>query len=106
MRTDKQFSFVGLKISSIIPSSDPLKILFDSIDFSFIYDLAKGCYGCERRKGTTIEGLFSIMKGSHSLEDFRVKGIKNVSIHVFMTICDYMSRLIAGLKLKTGLLAV
>jgi transposase len=55
---------------------------------------------------TVIERFFSILKGSHGLEDLRMKGIKNVSIHVFMSICAYLSRLIAGMKLKTGLLPV
>jgi hypothetical protein len=55
---------------------------------------------------TVIERFFSILKGSHSLEELRMKGIKNVSIHVFMSICAYLSRLIAGMKLKTGLLPV
>lgn len=53
---------------------------------------------------TTIERLFSILKGSHGLDDLRFKGIKNVSIHVFMSICAYLSRFIAGIKLKIGLL--
>jgi hypothetical protein len=55
---------------------------------------------------TVIERFFSILKGSHSLEELRMKGIKNVSIHVFMSISAYLSRLIAGMKLKTGLLPV
>lgn len=55
---------------------------------------------------TAIERFFSILKGSHGLEALRFKGIKNVSIHVFMSISAYLSRLIAGMKLKTGLLPV
>ncbi len=62
----------------------------------------KGVY----KMRTAIERFFSILKGSHSLEALRFKGIKNVSIHVFMSISAYLSRLIAGMKLKTGLLPV
>jgi len=58
MKRDRQFSFVDLKISSIIPFNDPLKILFDSVDFSFIYDLVKGCYSNEERKGYDSQALF------------------------------------------------
>ncbi|MEO0294286.1 MAG: transposase, partial [candidate division WOR-3 bacterium] len=58
MRRFKQLSFVDIKISSLIPPNDPLKILFDSIDFSFIYELVKDRYSKEGREGYDPVSLF------------------------------------------------
>lgn len=58
MKRFKQLSFVDIKISSLIPPDDPLKVLFDSIDFSFIYDLVKERYSREGREGYDPVALF------------------------------------------------
>lgn len=58
MKRFKQLSFVDIKISSLIPPDDPLKILFESIDFSFIYDLVKDRYSREGREGYDPVSLF------------------------------------------------
>lgn len=76
-------------------AQDVLKVLRSSRSFKRIY-----------KKRTIVERFFSILKGNHSLEELRFRGIKEVSIHVFMSTCAYLSRLIAGMKLKTGLLPV
>ncbi len=76
-------------------AQDILKTLRATRSFKRIY-----------KKTTTVERFFSILKGNHSLEALRFSAIKEVSIHVFMSICAYLSRLIAGMKLKIGLLPI
>ena len=51
----------------------------------------------------TTERFFSILKGSLALEELRVRGIKEITIHMLMSICAYLCRLIAASKLKIGL---
>lgn len=58
------------------------------------------------RERSCIERVFSILKGRHSLEELRFRGIKDVSIHVFMSISAYLLRVIASMKLKTALVSV
>lgn len=76
-------------------AQDILKTLRSTRSFKNVY-----------KKRTAVERFFSILKGNHSLEELRFRGIKEVSIHVFMSICAYLSRLIAGMRLKIGLLPV
>jgi hypothetical protein len=76
-------------------AQDVLKTLRASRSFKKIY-----------KKRTIVERLFSMLKGNHCLEEIRFRGIKGISTHVFMSICAYLSRLIAGMKLKIGLLPV
>gem|GEM_PF-5958791 len=190
MKRGRQLSFVDYKISSLIPPDDPLKLLFDSVDFSFIYPLLSKLYSKEGREGYDPVSLFkailliylgfasserdlsnklrfdgrlsflcgfsygetpkhnifhyfrkrlgseifskilinlisqalcliryktrsvierfwqAFLKGSHFLEELRFRGIKNVSIHVIFSICAYLLRLIASMKMKTSLIAV
>jgi len=58
------------------------------------------------KKRTIIERFYSILKETHRLENVRMKGIKNIMTHVFLSISAYLARLIAGMKLKVGLLPV
>ncbi|MEW6571303.1 MAG: transposase, partial [Nitrospirota bacterium] len=61
MRTNRQFSFIDLKISTLIPSNDPIKILFDTVDFSFIYRLVKDKYTDEGPEGYDPQSLFKAL---------------------------------------------
>lgn len=58
------------------------------------------------KKRTIIERFFSILKETHRLEDIRMRGIKSIMTHVFLSISAYLARWIAGMKLKVGLLPV
>ncbi len=51
MRTDRQFSFGDLKISFLIPYNNPVKILLDTVDSSFICNLVKDKYPNEGPQG-------------------------------------------------------
>lgn len=65
-------------------------------------------------KDTCYKGRYGptfYLKEDHGVQDIMkairsTKGIKEVSIHVFMSICAYLTKIIAGMKLKTGLLPV
>lgn len=58
------------------------------------------------KKRTIIERFYSILKESHRLEEIRMRGIKSIMTHVFLSISAYLARWIAGMKLKVGLLPV
>jgi transposase len=74
---------------------DTMRMIRQSKSFSRLY-----------KKRTIIERLYSILKETHRLEEIRMRGIKNIMIHVFLSISAYLSRWIAGMKLKVGLLPV
>ena len=74
---------------------DVLRALRSSSSFARVY-----------KTRSVIERFFSVLKGSHFLEELRFRGIKNVSIHVIFSICAYLLRLIASIKMKTSLIAV
>jgi len=69
----------------------------DSLHITVFPDDKKEIY---RRR---IEGS-CILKGRHTLESLRSRGIKGVTIHVVMSICPYLSRPIAGMRVKMGAL--
>jgi len=74
---------------------DTMRTIRNSKSFSRLY-----------KKRTIIERFYSILKETHRLENVRMKGIKNIMTHVFLSISAYLARLIAGMKLKVGLLPV
>lgn len=61
MRKTIQNSFADLTIASMISPDDPLKILFDSIDFSFIYKLCESKYHSVGRQGYNPQSLFKAL---------------------------------------------
>jgi len=61
MRKTIQPSFADLTIANMIPSDVPLKIIFDSIDFSFIYELCKNKYSQCGRQGFNPQSLFKAL---------------------------------------------
>jgi len=61
MRKTIQPSFADLTIANMIPADDPLKIIFDSIDFSFIYELCKNKYSQCGRQGFNPQSLFKAL---------------------------------------------
>jgi len=61
MRKNIQPSFADLTIANMIPADDPLKIIFDSIDFSFIYELCKNKYSQCGRQGFNPQSLFKAL---------------------------------------------
>jgi len=44
MRKHHQLSFLDITVKNLIPENDPLKILLESIDFSFLFDIIKDQY--------------------------------------------------------------
>lgn len=75
--------------------ADALKAIRRSSSFKTLY-----------KTRSAVERFFSILKGSHFLEELRFRGIKGVSIHVIMSICAYLIRVIASMKLKIDLISV
>ena len=61
MRKNIKPSFAELTIANMIPADDPLKIIFDSIDFSFIYELCKNKYSQCGRQGFNPQSLFKAL---------------------------------------------
>jgi len=55
---------------------------------------------------THIERFFSVLKNSHALTRVRFRGIKEITIHVIMSICAYLVRAISGYRTGTGLLRI
>ncbi|MGB9845782.1 MAG: transposase [Methanothermobacter tenebrarum] len=74
---------------------DMMRTIRSSKSFSRLY-----------KKRTIIERFYSILKESHRLENIRMRGIKNIITHVCLSISAYLTRWIAGMKLKVGLLPV
>jgi len=58
------------------------------------------------KRRTVVERFFNVLKGVHKLCELRFRGISKVSSHVFLSLSAYLSRVIAGLKLKEGLIPV
>jgi len=61
MRKNIQPSFADLTIANMITADDPLKIIFESIDFSFIYELCKNKYSQCGRQGFNPQSLFKAL---------------------------------------------
>ena len=61
MRKTIQPSFADITIANMITADDPLKIIFDSIDFSFIYELCKNKYSQCGRQGFNPQSLFKAL---------------------------------------------
>ena len=61
MRKNIQPSFADLTIANMIPADDPLKIIFESIDFPFIYELCKNKYSQCGRQGFNPQSLFKAL---------------------------------------------
>lgn len=77
------------------PVKEKITIIRNSPKF---YEIYKG--------RSSVERFFSIIKREHRFLELRVKRIKEVMIHVALSIIAYILRLIAGNKLKVKLLKV
>ena len=58
MKKDNQFSFATYEASLKLSSNDPIKVIFDSIDWSFIYSLVEDKYSDTGRAGFDPVSLF------------------------------------------------
>jgi len=74
---------------------DRVRVIRNSPKFKEVY-----------KKRTHIERFFSIIKRRHRLLEVRVRGIREVLIHVVLSVMAYLLRLIAGSRMKVGLLSV
>jgi len=61
MKSSRQLDFIDLKVSSLIPPDDPLKVIFNSSDFSFIHSLLKDRYSKIGRQGYDPQSLFKAL---------------------------------------------
>ncbi|RLA93143.1 MAG: hypothetical protein DRG25_05095 [Deltaproteobacteria bacterium] len=55
---------------------------------------------------THVERFFSVLKNPHVLTRVRFRGIKEIAIHVIMSICAYLVRAISYYRTGTGLLRI
>jgi hypothetical protein len=76
------------------PVMERVRVIRNSPKFKEIY-----------KKRTHVEGFFSIING-HRLLEVKVRRIREVLIHVVLSISAYLLGLIAGSRLKLGLLHV
>jgi len=74
---------------------DRVRVIRNSPKFKEVY-----------KKRTHIERFFSIIKRRHRLLEVRVRGMREVLIHVVLSVMAYLLRLIAGSRMKVGLLSV
>ncbi|GAB6184201.1 hypothetical protein JCM13991_19420 [Thermodesulfovibrio hydrogeniphilus] len=67
---------------------------------------SKKSFKATYKQRTVIERVNNVLKTAQRLCQLRVRGIKQVSIHVFMSIAAYLSRVIAGFKTNNKLVSV
>ncbi len=58
MKTDNQLTFTTYEASLKLKPNDPIKIIFDNVDWSFIHPLVSGKYSTQGAEGYDPISLF------------------------------------------------